>query len=313
MPIRLIHVSDIHFGSGESHGRINPESGLNVRFEDFAEALRKVVTISIEKHADVFLFSGDAYRNATPEPVYQKELAGQIKRLSDAQIATVLVVGNHDQILKSSSSHSMSVFQSLSVPHVTVIDKPVLLHLDTANGALQLIGLPHVTRHLLMTHEKYAGLTASALDKLVVSHVSNLLQGFYDLLDPALPAVVTAHMMVDQARCGAEEELAIGYSMAFPLDMLVDDRIDYVALGHVHKHQVLRAAAPAIVYAGSLERVDFSEEREDKGFVEVFLARKATEYKFHSINPRPFLTVEVNLSASEDPTARLCDVVEQKV
>ena len=65
MTINLIHVSDIHFGSGESHGRLNPETGLNVRFEDFVAALTKVVDYSIEQQCDIFLFSGDAYRRKT--------------------------------------------------------------------------------------------------------------------------------------------------------------------------------------------------------------------------------------------------------
>src|SRR3954469_12569117 len=157
MPIELIHVSDIHFGSGEGHGRINPETGLNVRFEDFVLALQKVVDYAIDKKCDVFLFSGDAYRNASPEPIYQKMFARQLKRLSDASIQTILLVGNHDQILKSTSSHALSVFQTLEVPNVTVIDRPVLTTLATANGALQLIGLPHVTRHQMVTNDKYSG------------------------------------------------------------------------------------------------------------------------------------------------------------
>ncbi|HIA50892.1 MAG TPA: hypothetical protein EYN91_02220, partial [Candidatus Melainabacteria bacterium] len=74
----LVHVSDIHFGSGESHGRVNPVTGLNIRFEDFVEALSKVVDHAIEHKVDVFLFSGDAYRNASPEPVYQKMFARQL-------------------------------------------------------------------------------------------------------------------------------------------------------------------------------------------------------------------------------------------
>src|SRR5271169_5509441 len=101
MPIQVIHVSDIHFGSGESHGSLNPKTGLNVRFEDFVEALRKVVDYAIEIDADLFLFSGDAYKTASPEPVYQKMFARELKRLSNAGIKTILVVGNHDQILRA--------------------------------------------------------------------------------------------------------------------------------------------------------------------------------------------------------------------
>ncbi len=305
MTINLIHVSDIHFGSGESHGRINPETGLNVRFEDFVAALTKVVDYSIEQNCDIFLFSGDAYRNASPEPIYQKMFAGQLKRLSDAGITSILVVGNHDQVLRASQSHAMSVFQSLEVPGVLMVDRPISMVINTKNGALQLVGLPHITRHQLMTLDKYKDLSAAEIDKVLKEHIRDLLRGFYLKLDPSIPTVVTAHMSTDTALAGIEEELLVGYTLTFPTDMFVDERIDYVALGHIHKYQVLRQEHPAIVYAGSLERVDFGEEKEDKGFVHVKIDRDGTgaktEFKFISINPRPFITVEADLIDCENP------------
>jgi exonuclease SbcD len=173
MAINLIHVSDIHFGSGESHGRLNPATGLNIRFEDFVSALDKVVDYAIENKIDVFLFSGDAYKNATPEPIYQKMFAQALKKLSKAQIKTILVVGNHDQILRANQSHAMSVFQSLEVPGLIMIDKPTFTKIECANGVLQLIGLPHITRHQLMTQEKYANLPVARLDSVLVEHTAN--------------------------------------------------------------------------------------------------------------------------------------------
>lgn len=313
MAVSLIHVSDIHFGSGEVHGKINPATGLNIRFEDFVAALTKVVDYAIANKADIFLFSGDAYRNASPEPIYQKFFARELKRLSDASIQTLLVVGNHDQIMRSNSSHAMSVFQSLAVPGVMTIDKPMKLRLDTANGAIQIIGLPHVTRHQLMTIEKYANLPAAAIDRVLIEHVTDLLRGYYADLDPTIPTVVTAHMGVDSALSGIEEELLIGYTLTFPADMFVDPLVDYVALGHIHKHQVIRPSEPTIVYAGSLERVDFGEEKEDKGFIHVELERGRCRQEFHSIQPRPFVTVAVNLSDSEEPMPKLIAAIEKAI
>lgn len=311
MPIQLIHVSDIHFGSGESHGQINPETGLNVRFEDFVAALAKVVDYALDKRIDVFLFSGDAYKNATPEPVYQKMFARELKRLSNGGIKTILLVGNHDQLLRSTSSHAMSVFQSLEVPGMITIDQPKLCRLETKNGAMQLIGLPHVTRHQLMTKESYNSLSSAAIDRKLVEHVTNLLRGYYDQLDPSVPTVVTAHMSLDKALAGIEQELLIGYTLTFPTEIFIDPKVDYAALGHVHKHQVIRDRAPAIVYAGSLERVDFGEEAEDKGFVHVSLERENTSYQFHSIQPRPFVTVDLDLHDTDDPTEKLLRSIEK--
>lgn len=310
MAINLIHVSDIHFGSGESHGRINPQTGLNIRFEDFLAALCKCVDYALEKKADVFLFSGDAYKNASPEPMYQKAFASQLKRLSDADIKTILVVGNHDQLLKATQSHSLSVFQSLEVPGLLTVDKPVACTVNTKSGALQLIGIPHVLRHQLVTLEKYRDLGAAEIDRLLVSHLRELLNSYYLDLDVTIPTVVTAHMALDSAVAGIEEELLVGYTLTFPSDLFLNDRIDYVALGHIHKHQVLREVNPAIVYAGSLERVDFGEEREDKGFVHVTLERGHTAFKFVSIAPRPFITVDVDLTEQGNPSAFLLSAVE---
>jgi DNA repair protein SbcD/Mre11 len=309
MPIEIIHVSDIHFGSGEGHGRINPETGLNVRFEDFVKALGRVVDYAIENTCDVFLFSGDAYRNASPEPIYQKMFARQLKRLSDASVQTILLVGNHDQILKSTSSHALSVFQTLEVPNITIIDRPALLTFDTAHGALQLIGLPHVTRHQMVTNEKYAAQTAASIDTALVENVHALLRGFYDELDETIPTVVTAHMTVDKAVAGIEQELLVGYTLTFPCDIFADSRIDYVALGHVHKHQLIRDEKPTIVYSGSLERVDFGEQKEDKGFVHATVSRGKVDWKFVSIEPRPFVTIETDLTRADDPTEHLCAAV----
>jgi exonuclease SbcD len=312
-PIHIVHASDIHLGSGESHGRINSETGLNVRFEDFVRAFSQSVTYAVENKADIYLFSGDAYRNAAPEPVYQKAFAAELRRLSEAEISTILLVGNHDQILKSSGSHSMSVFQSLAVPNVTTIDRPEVVRVDTKHGACQIVGIPHVTRHLLMTQEKYAGLSGTEIEKLMVSRVREVVRSLYDELDPDVPAIATAHMMVDRARAGAEQELMVGYSMTFPMDIFIDERIDYVALGHVHAYQVLREAKPAIVYAGSIERVDFSEEDEDKGFLSVDVKRNDVQFKFHSISPRPFITVDMNVMNEENPTAVLEKAISAKV
>jgi exonuclease SbcD len=313
MSIQLIHVSDIHFGSGESHGRINPSTGLNIRFEDFVQALSKVVDFAIEKSADAFIFSGDAYKNASPEPLYQMMFAKQVKRLSDAGIQTVLLVGNHDQMLKTTASHALSVFQTLEIPNVLVIDNPTTKVIDTKSGAFQLIGLPYVTKHLLLTHDKYNQLPAQELDRVLVEHVDTILKGFYQELCPDLPTVVTAHMTLDRALAGIEQELLVGYNLTYPTDIFIENKIDYVALGHVHKHQIIRADSPAIVYAGSLERVDFGEEKEDKGFVSVELKRGKTTYEFHSINPRPFITLDIDLSDAENPTEILCHEVTKRV
>jgi hypothetical protein len=81
--------------------------------------------------------------------------------------------------------------------------------------------------------------------------------------------------------------------------------VDYVALGHIHKHQAMAYATP-VVYAGSIDRVDFGEEQEEKGFVLVELptdAKGRAEWEFRKVDARPFLTIEATVesdNATED-------------
>ncbi len=82
---------------------------------------------------------------------------------------------------------------------------------------------------------------------------------------------------------------------------------DYVALGHIHKHQVL-SQNPPVVYAGSLERLDFGEEEDEKGFylVEIEQAQppgnRLVSFDFHPVSGRRFRTINVNIEP-DDPDA----------
>jgi DNA repair protein SbcD/Mre11 len=96
-----------------------------------------------------------------------------------------------------------------------------------------------------------------------------------------------------------------------PLSLLARPCFDYVALGHVHRHQVL-CDQPYIVYPGSIERVDFSEETEDKGFVLIDLAKNDTRMEFCPLPVRPFCTIRVDLSKAKDPQAQLLKVIAKE-
>jgi exonuclease SbcD len=87
-------------------------------------------------------------------------------------------------------------------------------------------------------------------------------------------------------------------------------------LGHIHKHQNLTpksaVGVPPIVYSGSLERIDFGEEVEDKGFCWVRLERGNTHWEFHRVNSRPFRSINVDAREEEDPTAAVVAAIQAR-
>jgi exonuclease SbcD len=87
---------------------------------------------------------------------------------------------------------------------------------------------------------------------------------------------------------------------------------DYVALGHIHRHQAIESDRfPPVVYSGSIERIDFGEEREDKGFVVAEVERGNTTWEFRKLDARPFVTVRVTADG-DDPTAQVLDAIARK-
>ena len=120
--------------------------------------------------------------------------------------------------------------------------------------------------------------------------------------------------MADRANLGAEKFLAVGKGFTIPMSMLVRSEFDYVALGHVHKHQNLNPSNdPPVVYPGSIERVDFSEEKEDKGYVLLEVEPDRVEWEFCTLPARPFLTIELDVSEAEDPLQNVLDANRQTV
>ncbi|WOD41789.1 exonuclease subunit SbcD [Nodosilinea sp. E11] len=308
--ITLLHLSDIHLGSGFAHGRLNPETGLNTRFEDFMAALTRCIDRALAEPVDLVLFGGDAFPDATPPPLVQQALASQFCRLSAAGIPTVLLVGNHDQHAQGLGGASLSIYRTLGVQDVVVGDRLETHYIATTNGPVQVVTLPWLTKSTLLTRPETEGLSMAQVNELLLDRLRVALEGEIRRLDPDSPAILLAHAMVDTATYGAERFLAAGRGFTVPMALLARPCFDYVALGHVHRHQVL-CEQPLMIYPGSIERVDFSEETEAKGYLLVQVDKGTAEAEFCPLPVRPFKTIHVDLTTAEHPQRRLEQAIAQ--
>ena len=302
--VKVLHFSDIHLGSGLVHGRLNPETGLNTRLEDFIQALTRCIDRALAEPVDLVLFGGDAFPDATPPPFIQQALAQQLCRLSRVNLPTVLLVGNHDQYAHGLGGASLSIYRTLGVPGVVVGDRLQTHILGTRSGPVQVVTLPWLTRSTLLTRPETEGLSMAQVQDLLLDRLRVVLEAEIRRLQPDLPTILLAHAMVDTATYGAERFLAAGRGFTIPLALLARPCFDYIALGHVHRHQVL-CDQPLTLYPGSIERVDFSEEKEAKGYVLVEVTRGQARAEFCPLPVRPFKTLPVDLTTTEQPQATL--------
>lgn len=312
MTLRFLHFADLHLGV-ETYGRLDPQSGINTRVQDFISCLTFVVDLAIGEQVDLVLFAGDAYKTCDPDPTYQSEFAQQLRRLRQAGIPTVLVVGNHDTPAAFGRATSLDIFSVLELDNTYVIRRPQLLQVQTRSGPLQLAGLPWPTRHSLRTLDQYKELSQEALNQQIQGICAAQISEFARTLDPALPAVFTAHLAAAEATySGSERTAVIGQDPVLLTSTLANPAFDYVALGHIHKHQDLHPQVPpSVVYAGSIERLNFGEERDPKGCCLVQIETlpeggRCTTWDFVPTPARSFLTIEADIPPdTADPTACL--------
>ncbi len=308
--IRLLHLADLHIGV-ENYGRIDPATGLNGRVMDFLRRLSEVVDYALDDEVDLVIFAGDAYRSRDPNSTYRREFARRIKRFADAGIPVILLVGNHDLPAATKRASSIEIFRTLDVPNVLVADREGLHRLTTRRGEpIQVATVPYPLRQQLLIHDDHKNKTIAELDELVQKVLADNIRALAAQVDANLPAVLTGHFSVSEAKFGSERTVMLGRDVVVLKSVLADPAWDYVALGHIHRHQELnRGQQPPIVYCGSLERIDFGEEKERKGFVVADVQRGQAEWKFHTVDARPFVTIRADVRDEADPLASVLTTI----
>jgi exonuclease SbcD len=302
--MKLLHFADAHIDMA-NYGKHDPETGLPLRVLDFLKALDTIVDAAISEKVDMVIFAGDAYKDRSPAPTFQREWGKRIIRLSRAKIPTLLLVGNHDLSPASGRAHAIQEFDTLEVPYVRVLQKPQFYRpTDLWDLPVQVIAMPWVSRSGLMASIEVSGTDPSEVYSKIEGRISELVEAWVEEADRSLPLIFTAHASVEGAVFGAERMVMLGSDLVLPTSLVKDRRLDYVALGHIHKPQDLNEGYhPPVIYPGSIERVDFGEAMDDKYYVIAEVACGATKVEWRKLEgTRPFIERFAMLQSSDNVT-----------
>lgn len=307
--LKILHFADAHIDMA-NFGRHDPESGLPVRVMDFLKSLDEIVDTAIDEKVDMVLFAGDAYKDRNPAPTFQRAWGRRIMRLSRAGIPTLLLVGNHDLSPSLGRAHALEEYATLEVPHIHVLDEPSYLGPDDLEGLpLQVIALPWLTRSKMMAQLNISAADPTKIYEELEERLTELVNHYLeDKVDPDLPTILAAHASVQGAVYGGERTVMLGADLVLSGSLVKDTRLDYVALGHIHKAQNLNENAhPPVIYPGSIERVDFGEAHDDKFFVIVKLEKGNAEVDWRQLKGiRPFIDIPpIKLDSQENINQRI--------
>ncbi len=306
--MKLLHFADAHIDMA-NYGRHDPATGLPLRVLDFLKSLDTIVDAAIDEKVDMVIFAGDAYKDRSPAPTFQREWGKRIMRLSQAKIPTLLLIGNHDISPAIGRAHAIQEFETLQVPFVRVLAKPEFLHpADLWDLPVQVIAMPWISRSGLMANLEMSGEDTGEVYSNIESRISDLIEDWLSEADNSLPIILTAHASIEGAKFGGERLVMLGNDLVLSGSLVKNPKFNYVAMGHIHKPQdVNEGNQPPVIYPGSIERVDFGEAQEDRFFVIAHIEKsKDTKVEWRKLTgARPFIDRRASLKSGENVTESL--------
>lgn len=231
--------------------------GLPFRNGDFMRAFQWNVDKCInEIKPDLVVIGGDVYDYYEPTNEVRGFFSNQIERFIEAKIPVIILIGNHDVCSKH---HALKDIQELKLKSIRVIEKPqIIKYKDT-----QLLLFPYsldIERKVVSIKEEF--------NKFVAEFKSK---------DDKSPAVFFGHFGVRGGTLSeynvqkANVKIEKSFLNTNDKDVSVED-LDTIGAGHVilgdyHQHQVFDTKNCHAMYTGSIEKTDFSEIKQPKGFI----------------------------------------------
>ncbi len=284
MTIQILHTADNHldpvakwFGSKQYE-----------RKKDFLSNFEKIVEYAVENRPDVILISGDLFDKRIPRNPPHSKLVRFFKTLHDKGIQIFLISGHHDTA-RSRYIGSSPISISEATEFVTFFsgfDRAESKTIKIDNCSICISGF---SSNPFLSHD-------ITVDPLASIHLAT--EGDIN--------IALAHHDIE------------GFHSTYPGSPMirltsVPESINYLAMGHVHRHEWRLRGNTMICYPGSTEKVSFHEEDHEKGFVWMELGTEGPDKpEFVKLETRPMETLDILAPGRGDLTEYLTQEIEKK-
>jgi DNA repair exonuclease SbcCD nuclease subunit len=289
--MKFIHTADIHLGKTYRNS-----SGEGERYQDFFRCLAGIVGDAVRDSVDFVLIGGDLFHTGQILPKTFARTIEILQPLKEAGIPCIAIEGNHDWIHRR---NNISWMEALSEMGYIRLLRPV----RTAEGGYCFE--PFNKESGEGGHIEIDGLHIYGLGYIGAqagSHVERICE-----------AVTTDNnLLIFHVGIWKYSPVEIG-NMKIEEAHPLAEKFGYVALGHGHKQYVIETPAgkPYAYNPGAPERVNFGEEKYEKGYYFVSFEDGIFSLEFRPTDPRPMLVEVIDLDGATDADTALARFQEQ--
>ena len=257
--MRIVHTSDWHAGQlWKSRNRLGEFEAILDDLGDFIE----------HERIDLLLVSGDIFDVGAPTAEAERVVFRFFRRVGRAGTKTVAIAGNHDSAVRMEAWGTLAELVDVhAVGHPRAADRGGVITISNRTGERAVVAavpwspVRNIVSALeMVTDENGARQHYARWMKQLIEHLSARFA-------PDAINLLIAHAHIDGAALsGSERKVHLGAGWVVSPQALAS-RAHYVALGHIHRPQMIEAAPSPACYAGSPMQLDFGEAGEQKSFV----------------------------------------------
>lgn len=256
--MKVIHSADWHIGNFKG-----PEKdGVNLRSMDTVHCLETLAERAEQEQPELVLVSGDIFHQAEvwqgrshKEVLLAREIILRLSKCSD-RVVVMRGTPNHD---------SAEAFEELRahfefVPNVEIVTSPQVIQTEYADIAV----LPGFEYGVYRA--KHPGLGKEEENEVFSRELGNIVMGMRGQCRPDRLSILMAHYTVPGCNTeSGQSQILTQFEPIVPAEALTAAAYDLVALGHIHRPQVV-SGFENVFYSGSINANNFNDEGQERGF-----------------------------------------------
>lgn len=255
--MRILHTGDWHLGKSlEGHSRLKEQQAF---LEDF-------VRIVEESNIDLVMIAGDIYDNSNPPAAAEKLFYDTLKKLSkNGERVTLVIAGNHD------NPERLVAAGPLAMEHgIIMVGTPKTVVTPGKYGNHEIIESGEGYIKLRIKDEEAVILTVpypseKRLNEVLYNEMEEAeeraatygerIKALFDSLKvhyckDTINLAISHLFAMDSEESGSERSIQLGGSYIVSGDCFPEEA-QYIALGHVHKPQIVPGTQARARYSGS--------------------------------------------------------------